>query len=206
MDYSALSHACMIQDELDHLLKMPFSREMVPFDAQPSLVSLSRMICLGKRNGVNGCLSTLDMHCRKKQKIRKTVRFAEETDSIGSVYDLSEKELKNLWIQSNEYGAILDENHKTIATLSKANGDISILDNNEMCARGLEYQISYVMNNGNRTRYKNYVQQILLEQKNLYQIYGVANPQMLRVLSMALSQRSRNRALYHASLDAAIII
>jgi len=137
----------------------------------------------------------------KKRLRTKKVRF-DDTKNTIKYRHLIKEDLKNAWMQEHEYQAIREENRQTILAIKAAEGQVSALDSQKFCVRGLEEQISFFLFQSERTRQRKLIRCIVQEQKTLKQM-GCFDPKVLRALSMTLSRDARSKAIRLAFIDAA---
>ena len=137
---------------------------------------------------------------RVTKKNKKSVRFAEENNTIRTRH-VSNDDLLNAWLQSHDYDQIKLNNRTSLLTLQSTNGDISNLDINTVCVRGLEKLISVYLFNGNHLSQQKHAKHILMQQQ-VEKSLGISDPDGLRSLSVALSKADRARAVTIAKIDA----
>jgi hypothetical protein len=136
---------------------------------------------------------------KKRRLSKKTVQFCEDKNTV--VYrHLSNEDLKQAWMNQDDYKVIRQENRNTIVALNKVMGKLHILDS-EYCIRGLETFISILIFGTDRKKNLKIVRVILNEQ-NIQRASGIFDPTTLTAVSMILSRESRIKALHSASFDA----
>ena len=129
---------------------------------------------------------------KKRRLARKTVRFNETQNTYRSRH-ASADDLKNAWLQPADYRSIRSANRATILAISKVQGDISLLDANEFCVRGLEEQFVAFIFCMPRNRQRKF-SKLVLEQQS--------DPDNLGQVSARLSRADVTKALKNATIDA----
>jgi len=141
--------------------------------------------------------------CRvsKRRRLSKpTVRFAEEKNTVR-VRAASSEDLNKAWLQQADYDMIRENNRSIILAVMKAGGNISTLDMNEACVRGLEQHICVYVFNGNPKRQREFSRNICNQYREQRKM-GVSDPESLSLLSSILSRADQMKALKIASIDA----
>ena len=136
---------------------------------------------------------------KKRRLSKKTVQFCEDKNTV--VYrHLSNEDLKQAWMNQDDYKAIRQENRNTIVALKKVMGKLHILDS-EYCIRGLETFISVFLFGTDREKNLK-IARVILNEQNIQRASGIFDPTTLTAVSMILSRESRIKALQSASFDA----
>jgi hypothetical protein len=111
--------------------------------------------------------------------------------------------LNNSWLQPEEYEKIRENNRATLRAVKMiVGGNVSGLDVNKVCVRGLEQVICMVvLNTISRRKQREFAEKILIQHR-VEKDLGFSDPDSLRILSQALSKADWARALRTASIDA----
>ena len=136
----------------------------------------------------------------KKRKQSKKVRIVEQENELYyRPYD--KEEMKSAWMSDKDFRAIKEGNRETLITILKSCGEMSKVDANECCLRGLESHIEMFYTKSKRDGHKKIIQRVLADQKAM-RAFGVDNPEMLGKVYGELSQQATRRALNLALIDA----
>ena len=138
---------------------------------------------------------------RTTTKLKKSVRFANMATAITR--SISKEELNVMWYDDKEYTAFQQERRNTIAAVSKANGDISMLDPTQVCVRGLEGQLSRKQVLARRMTLMQYTQ-VILRQQYVLKRTGRSDPERLQALSEMFSKKAGQRAHLRGIIDEAL--
>jgi hypothetical protein len=131
-------------------------------------------------------------------KPKKTVSFA--TTATVQERPFSPSDLRQTWYQAHEYGSFEAERRRTILAVREKQGDLSRLDPNVHCVRGLEHQLSSKQVLSRKYKSIQYTK-VLLEQQYIQRLTGVSDPEYLQVLSQMFSKQASQRAYLRAVID-----
>jgi hypothetical protein len=114
--------------------------------------------CVGKKRRLNALMypnnikvakntdadhSNDDLHAAKKRRVgKKCIRFAETTTEISFEHSFAEDELLRTWYSDKEYQNFRLEMLATLIVFARAGSDITSLNPEKYCLRGLESHIT----------------------------------------------------------------
>ena len=140
---------------------------------------------------------------KQKQKRIKRVRIAEHRNTVLFRH-VPESELKqSCWYQSKDYADFKQQSRQTLDALQQADGNLSLLNANEHCIRGLEAHVSRDVLQLRQMRIRSTVQ-VVLDQQQVQRLHGIKDPLLLGAVSMMFSKQSRQTALSMGALDNAL--
>jgi hypothetical protein len=143
---------------------------------------------------------------RRLLKSKKTVKFSDKkcVHIVESADDIKGS-LNERWYQEDEYQRIKDEYLRTLIAYTKANMQITELDESEHCLRGLETQISILIL---RMPYRNRQKKVVKSVLSLQQVQKSMKQQdsaALREMSLIVSKQDNLKAIKNASADCSLI-
>jgi hypothetical protein len=175
---ASTSHTCLLQQMQSNPKKQDLSSPMV--------FSLSKRSCRD---------TVAEQALRKKRKLQKSVRIMEcENELYYRPYD--NDDLKGAWMQQSDFDDVKEGNRQTLKAVIKSCNELSELDPDEYCLRGLERHIETIFFKSTRGKGKSIVQRVLSDQvlkrdeESISEVYAV------------LSRSSTLRALDRACVDA----
>lgn len=116
---------------------------------------------------------------------------------------MSQQDLDSAWIQPEEYFNIESDRRRTIEAVKAANGNMNLLDANEICATGLESQIALEQTAKRRIKNMQF-RKLIVEEMRFQKRCGFDDPEALQSLSEIFSQQAKKRAQLRAVLDTAL--
>lgn len=140
---------------------------------------------------------------RKRRKLshKKSVRFEEsKNETFHRHHD--EQDLKQSWIQQDEYQVIRNENRDTLLELKRVRGRVSQLNIDHFCIRGLEEQISIYLLRGERHRQRKIARRIVQEQHEQRRL-GYTDTSAISAMCTVLARPALRKAANLANMDAA---
>jgi hypothetical protein len=146
-------------------------------------------------------MPTAPLRKRRKLLHKKTVRFEESKNETFHLHH-NEQDLKQSWIQQDEYQCIRNENRDTLVELKRVRGRVSQLNVDHFCIRGLEEQISIYLLRGERHRQRKFARRIVQQQHEQRRL-GYTNACALSALCTVLAQPALRKAVNLANMDAA---
>ena len=136
----------------------------------------------------------------KKRKVSKKVRIVEqENELFYRPYD--KEELKETWMSQSEFKAVKQGNRETLITILKSCGELSKVDAQEFCLRGLESHIEMFYTKRKRDGHKQAIKRVLADQE-LLRSMGLSDPEMISQVYGELSRHATVRAINLAFVDA----
>jgi len=132
-------------------------------------------------------------------KPQKAVRIAEHRNTVLFRHVL-ESELEKSWYRSKDYSDFESANRTTLDAFNRAQGQLTMLDNEEYCIRGLEAHVSDAIRKLRQSRIISN-KQVVLDQQKVQRFHGVQDPLMLASVSQIFSKQSRQQALSMGALD-----
>jgi hypothetical protein len=156
-----------------------------------------------RKHDLRAELSVCPPPSKKRRIAKKIVSFAEDLNTVRSRH-VSDEDLNNSWLQSEDYKKILENNRSTLRAVKMivGRGNVSGLDINKVCVRGLEQVICMVVfNTISRRKQREFAEKVLIQHR-VEKDLGFSDPDSLRILSQALSKADWARALRTASIDA----
>jgi hypothetical protein len=138
---------------------------------------------------------------KKRRMAKKTVRFAEDRNTVRS-RRASDDDLNTSWLQREEYEKIRADCWATVRAVQSVRGNITGLDVNKVCTRGLEKTICTLVFKGPGGNKRRKITKTILMQHQVEKDLGFSDPDCLRILSQALSKTDQETALIMASIDA----
>jgi hypothetical protein len=155
-----------------------------------------------RKHGLPAEMMLVHPPAKKRRRLaKKTVRFAEDRNSVRSRH-VSTEDLNKSWLQPEEYEKIRENNWATLRAIKSVGGNVSGLDINKVCVRGLELIIGIVVfHSTSRRKQPEFAEKILIQHR-VEKDLGFSDPDSLRILSQALSKADQARALKIASIDA----
>jgi hypothetical protein len=181
-------------------------------DATPTLAILSMISHVKSNYAIHALMASPRKHglqaemlvhppAKKRRLAKKTVRFAEDRNTVRSRH-VSTEDLNKSWLQPEEYEKIRENNWATLRAIKSVGGNVSGLDVNKVCVRGLELIFGVVVfNNTSQRKQPEFAEKILMQHR-VEKDLGFSDPDSLRILSRALSKVDQARALKIASIDA----
>jgi hypothetical protein len=141
---------------------------------------------------------------RKRRKLlhKKKVRFEESKNETFHRPHHDEQDLRQSWIQQDEYQGIRNENRETLLELKRVRGRVSQLNVDHFCIRGLEEQISIYLLRGERHRQRMIARRIVQEQHEQRRL-GYTDASALSAMCTVLAQPALRKAANLANMDAA---
>lgn len=130
---------------------------------------------------------------------KKRVRFDECPKYIESGI-IDERDIPRIWFTKNELGSLREDNRITLRALKKADGNVSALDSDLFCLRGLEDSLVGGKEKFQKTR--NNIINGILDEQGKQRTMGINDPRGLQVLSRACSKQARERAHERGKSDA----
>jgi hypothetical protein len=112
----------------------------------------------------------------------------------------SDEDLENAWLKPQDWEKSKAECKEVIAAIIKANGDLSLMDLERHCLRGLEEYVSSILYRRG-LRQKTIIKKVIYVQ-HIQRKSGVQDQIALKEAYLALSKRHRRRALRRAAVDA----
>jgi hypothetical protein len=160
------------------------------------------MVASPRKHDLRAELSVCPPPSKKRRIAKKAVSFAEDLNTVRSRH-VSDEDLNNSWLQPEEYEKIRENNRATLRAVKMiVGGNVSGLDVNKVCVRGLEQVICMVvLNTISRRKQREFVEKVLIQHR-VEKDLGFSDPDSLRILSQALSKADWARALRTASIDA----
>lgn len=143
------------------------------------------------------CHSDREPLPKKKQRVSKSVRFAENQVKIFEIEGHT-----NSWYHARDYQRIKQENRDTLIAIAGAKGELGDIDANSYCIRGLEVQIGIsLLNMAPYARQKTVVKSVLKlqEQQRSKKCIDV---DALREMSRSVSMQDKLKAWRTATIDA----
>lgn len=104
-----------------------------------------------------------------------------------------EGDADKIWYQPGDYKKIHNEILENLKAFVDMNGNISLLNHDRHCMRGLEMKVSKKISQLRKLRIVFTVRAILNTQKSL-QLKGVNNPELLGVISRRLTVKAEQQA------------
>ncbi|CAB9524109.1 expressed unknown protein [Seminavis robusta] len=140
-------------------------------------------------------------HCNvhAKKVANKSVRFSDSDNKVKFRHVLKE-ELQMAWYRPEEYKVFHYDRLSTIQTLRSAKGDLSVLDPNEQCVRGLEMNATPEIFKYRAFGIKTTIRSVLQHQQVQRQI-GLKDPASLGMVSVVSSKAARHLAAALALID-----
>ena len=138
-----------------------------------------------------------------RPKSVKRVRIAENCNQSHCIPAHDETEIGKRWMCENEsdYSQIKQDICQTLRTFLKSWDDVSRLDVNECCLRGLEKHIEFLCTRTRQESHKDSVQVVLLDQTTM-RTNGSIDPEVLAETYRERTKQSKRRALQLAYVDA----
>jgi hypothetical protein len=143
-----------------------------------------------------------EFHVAKRRRTKKSVQFGATTQ--GPSWQVTKEDAQRAWYDGAEYDNFTDECREALRNLDAVKGDLTKMDGNKYCIRGLEDQIATRIYQLRRKR-KRSLSQMVLRQQDLHRQMGISNPQKLHTICELYSKQSKDWALELAALDAAAI-
>lgn len=103
------------------------------------------------------------------------------------------------WYQPVEYAQFNRDRRATIDAIQSVHGDVSILDPQVHCVRGLEHQLSKKQVLSRKLKSMRYVR-TLLDEQFVQKLSGNEDPESLQILSTIFSKQASQRAHLRAIL------
>lgn len=138
---------------------------------------------------------------KRQRTARRCVHFCDERNTVRT-RALSDEELRCLWLQDSDYAEIRTDNALSVLALHKqvSAGDTSLFDA-EDTSRGLEAAICKYLC-GITLSHQRKTAQRIVKQYHLQKKLGFDDPEILRTMSLLLTQNDRIRALQQGTEDA----
>ncbi|CAB9505713.1 expressed unknown protein [Seminavis robusta] len=143
--------------------------------------------------------STKVHNAANKKVSNKSVRFS-DSDNKVQFRHAPKEELQMAWYQPQEYKVFHYDRLSTIRTLRHAKGDLSVLDPNSQCVRGLEMNATPEIFKYRASGIKTTIRSVLQHQHVQRQI-GLKDPTSLGMVSMVKSTAARHLAAALALID-----
>ena len=137
---------------------------------------------------------------KRRTKPKKSVQFGATTQ--GPSWHVTKEDDQRAWYNAAEYHSFKDECRQVLRNVDAVKGDLTKIDCNKYCLRGLEDQViprDYHM----RRKRKRFLIQMVLGQQDLHRQMGISNPQKLHTICELYAKKSKDWALELAALDAA---
>jgi hypothetical protein len=138
-------------------------------------------------------------HVAKRRKTKKSVQFGETNQ--GPSWHVTKTDNQRAWYYGAEYNSFKDECREALRNVDAVKGDLTKIDGNKYCLRGLEDQVIPRVYHLRRKRKRSLIQMVL-RQQNLHRQMGISNPQKLHTICELYSKQSKDWALELAALDA----
>ena len=135
---------------------------------------------------------------KKRRRHQKSVHFQENTERISN--PSTREDLKNSWYSEYDYSDFKADCIHTLKTVNAVNGDVSLIDVNEVSTRGLEDQIVRCVHFLKRKKRKQFIR-LILSQQAISRVAGSSYPMRLRSISECFSTDSRKFAIALGDLD-----
>ena len=144
---------------------------------------------------------------------KKSVCFQEDKNTIVLI-ERAPQDLQNSWLSQDDYKTIGQGNKETLIAITRAKGDLSYLNADRICPRGLEEYISQLLfpsdssdsncsssrSTTTDNRVRKYVHMVLM-QAQFQRKCGVNDPESLGRFAAYLSRDSCRKALRMAKMD-----
>jgi len=130
----------------------------------------------------------------RKIATRTPLQFHEQHEEYPPLFEIDVELSKILWYSQSELSGIKEEARNTLRAFRRAGCVLSMLNEEEVCLRGLEDWGNPGGLNEKKTRVHNIIHGILEEQANQRQM-RINDPKGLQVLSCACSKYAKERAL-----------
>jgi hypothetical protein len=140
-----------------------------------------------------------EFHVVKRRKTKKSVHFGATTQ--GPSWHATKNDDQRAWYYGAEYNGFKDECREVLRNVDAVKGDLTKIDGNKYCIRGLEDQVVPRVYHQRRKR-KKCIIQMVLRQQDLHRQMGISNPQKLHTICELYSKQSKAWALELAALDA----
>lgn len=136
----------------------------------------------------------------KKRKLRRSVRFSEESNQVSVLTTSpSMEELRSTWYQQKEIAGFKQDSKNSIYELHRAQGDLSIMSPDH-CIRGLEHVVTPRAAMAQKRIRKERVNAVLFQQQ-LQRETATSNPELLKLVSSMFSQPRCDEAVRMGAHD-----
>ena len=137
---------------------------------------------------------------RKKRRLpsKRNVTFS----TVATVQMRPPTTPSETWYEPKEYAQFESERRETIRAIQSARGDLTLLDPNVYCVRGLEHQLSKKQVLSRKYKSMQYVR-ALLDHQLLQKQAGRTDPESLHMVSRFFSRQASERAHLRAVLSLA---
>ncbi|KAL7581046.1 hypothetical protein ACA910_005850 [Epithemia clementina (nom. ined.)] len=134
-------------------------------------------------------------------KRRRCVDFDDLSTKVHyRSYD--EGDLERCWIQQDEYKEIKEDTKRTLLAIKKSGGNLSSLDVQKHCLRGLEQSIATILFRADRRPHRRIVQRVLRVQQTQRMKGQSYDPSVIRTMYSMMTKHSVRRAIDLARIDA----
>ena len=143
---------------------------------------------------------------KKRKKLRRSVRFSEESNQV-SVLDTSssssssslEEDPRSTWYQHHDIASFKQDSKNSIYELHRAQGNLSIMSPDH-CIRGLEHVITPRAALAQKRIRQERVHAVLFQQQ-LQRATATSNPELLKLVSCMFSQPRCDEAVRMGAQD-----
>jgi hypothetical protein len=135
---------------------------------------------------------------KKSRKAKKKVSFS-GSDKVTYRHILK-TELQQAWYSDCEYQSFQNDRVRTIQLLRRANGNLSALNPQEQCIRGLEMQATPEIFRFRANGIKSTIQRVL-QQQQVQREFGLKDDSTLGLVSVVYSKPARDLATALAAID-----
>lgn len=135
---------------------------------------------------------------KKNRKAKKRVNFS-GSNKVTYRHVLKE-ELQQAWYSDSEYKNFHVDRVQTIRALRQAKGDLSALDGEQHCIRGLEMQATPEIFRFRAKGIKSTIRKVLQQQKAQRE-FGLKDDTSLGLVSVVYSKKARDFATALAAID-----
>jgi hypothetical protein len=136
---------------------------------------------------------------KKRRTIKNRVRFSETTMLI--LGQRERKEIRHTWYRKIDLDLFRSEVRKTVVDFSRASGQITLLQPEEYCLRGLEHYASAYIMSLHKDKKRSHSQLILNQQELQRHSH---DPNSLKIISMISSRSAREFSLRLGALYASL--
>ena len=137
---------------------------------------------------------------RRAKCPRKRVQFGASTQT--EYFVRSKQDIKESWYQKQDYKNFAQDRRNTVIELNRINYDLSSLDAEKYCVRGMEENMTphQVFHRGSNARQ---CRKAVLHHQHYQRIMGISDPEQLRQASRLFSVRAMKRKVLLAVLSMA---
>ena len=135
---------------------------------------------------------------RSRRKFKKRVSFS--GSNRVTILEVLKAERQHSWYNDSEYKNFQVDRVQTIRALREAKGDLSALDPQRQCIRGLEMQATPEIFRFRANGIKSTIQRVLQQQK-VQREFGLKDDVSLGLVSVVYSKPARDLATALAAID-----